>query len=123
MKKKKDTAIGNVKPDSSRNLPATDPLSEIIYDPYIIDDIVDLQSNTGIGSNVSNLPSEIINESTSGESDGPKIPDFPCLDTAKVLSHEVTSSFRGFVYRPEVTLLIQEVEGATDYAVRIKKIS
>ena len=121
MKKKKDTAIGNVKPDPSRNLPAADPLSEVIYDPYIIDDLVQLRGTSGAG--ISDELEEIIDEPVEEDPDGPRIPDFPCLDTAKVLGHEVTSSFRGFVYRPEVTLLIQEVEGATDYAVRIKKVS
>lgn len=120
MKKKKDTAIGNVKPDPSRNLPAADPLSQIIYDPYIIDDLVQLRGTAGAGISDE---LDVIDEPVTEDPDGPKIPDFPCLDTAEVVGHEITSSFRGFVYRPEVTLLIKEVEGATDYAVRIKKVS
>lgn len=120
MKKKKDTAIGNVKPDPSRNLPASDPLSEIIYDPYIIDELVELSTPGGIAESDE---LDVIDEPGPEDPSGPKIPDFPCLDTAEVVGHEVTGAFRGFVYRPEVTLLIKEVEGATDYAVRIKKVS
>lgn len=121
MKKYHNISTGNIKPDISRNLPASDPLVDIIYDPYIIDDIeADEVNRLGIGSDSED--EEILPDPTD-PGDGPKIPDFPCLDTASVIGHEITSSFRGFVYRPEVTLLIKEVEGATDYAVRITKIS
>jgi hypothetical protein len=120
MKKNKDIAVGNVKPDISRNLPSSDPLVDIIYDPYIIDE-VDADS-ISIGTSTANEES-ILPTGPTQPTGGPQIPDFPCLDTAEVIGHEVTGAFRGFVYRPEVTLLIREVEGATDYAVRIIKVS
>jgi hypothetical protein len=122
MKKNKNISVGNVKPDISRNLPASDPLADIIYDPYIIDSLDDLSS--GFGGGISDSEDvEILPTGPTGPGGGPRIPDFPCLDTAEVIAHEITGSFRGFVYRPEVTLLIKEVEGATDYAVRIIKVS
>jgi hypothetical protein len=121
MKKDKNMSVGNVKPDISRNLPASDPLADVIYDPYIVD-FLDPNS-IGAGSDlVTEVEEEILPTGPTGPDGGPQLPDFPCLDTAEVIGHEVTGSFRGFVYRPEVTLLIREVEGATDYAVRIIKV-
>jgi len=118
MKKNKDIAVGNVKPDISRNLPSSDPLANVIYDPYIIDEVD--EDAVFIGESFSEDFSDISDNPPT--TDGPSIPEFPCLDTAEVIGHEVTGAFRGFVYRPEVTLLIKEVKGATDYAVRIRKL-